>query len=284
MSEESTPSLYELLPEQYHKPLQDAGIKDAESLAKNWADAQSALGGSLRIPGVDAAPEAWQAFEAKLSERVPDLIRVPKDDDAEGRAKLFAALGKPEAPDKYQFSAIEGLDEGTGRQITDWLAKVSHEADLTNDQARRIHAAIAESTRDNTQAFQASIEDRNNKLKAEWGQSYEQRVAMAENVIKRFAGEDGAQFVAEELSQSGLIKNPTLLKTLAKIAEGMSEDTLVVNPDRSRLPSSTADLQMQIAEAQANPAYFDKNSPMHKALVEKVERLYTELAASRTAA
>ena len=281
---ENTPSLYELLPEQYHKPLQDAGIKDAESLAKNWADAQSALGGSLRIPGADAGDEAWQAFDAKLQERVPNLVRMPGEEDAEGRARLYAALGKPEAPDKYQFSVVEGLDEGTGKQITDWLAKVSHEADLTNDQARRVHLAIAESTRDNTQAYQTAIEERNEALRKEWGQSYDQRIAMAENVLKRFAGEEGAAFVADELGQSGLMKNPTLLKTLAKIAEGMDEDSLVVNPDRSRLPSSVADLEMQIAEARANPAYTDTNSPMHKALVEKVERLYTELAASRAAA
>lgn len=273
----------ETLPEEYREAVQSAGIQSLETLVKNWQDAQSALGSSIRVPGKDAPPEALAEFDKRIMERVPGLVRLPGDGDEDGMKRLYASLGAPDAPDKYKFSAVEDLDEGTSKQIGDWISSIAHEASLTNTQADRIYKAVAESTRENTTAYKSALEERTAALKREWGNSYDQRMTMAKSVLAKFAGEEGAEFVEQELGLSGLERNPTLTKALAKIALAMNEDTLVVGQDQ-RVPHSASELRAQIAEAQGNPAYLDATNPMHKPLVEKVRRLSEELAAVRSAA
>ena len=276
----------ELIPEQYREPLKAAGITTAEGLAKNWADAQSMLGASVRIPSKEASAEDLAAFDAKLAEKVPGLVRLPQDGDTEGFSRLYSALGKPESPDKYQFDAIERLEEGTAKQMSEWVAKIAHEANLTTAQAKRVYAAIAESTRDNTEAYTATLQERQEALKREWGNGYPQRVAMAQGLLKAIGGEEGVKLVEGELAATGLEHHPTLLKILAKAAEGMDEDKLMIDVDRSRLPKSLAEIDAQIGEIRGNSKhpYHDPRNPGHSAACAVMERLYAERAALRSQA
>lgn len=273
--------LNDIAPEEYHEALSNAGIRDVESLVKNWADSQSALGSSIRIPGKDAGPEAKAEFDKRLMERVPGLVRLPNGEDAEELGRFYSALGRPESADKYTIPAeVEGIAPDAAKQIRDWVADFSHKANLTDTQARQVHEAITGSTRENLTAYSKAIEERTNQLKSDWGQGYDQRMAMVEGVVRKLVGDEGAQLLEQELSQSGLERNPTLTRLLAKVAEGMGEDEFMSPVDRSRIPASVTELQLQLSEVENNPAYLTGR----KDLVEKALHLRSQLEAARRVA
>ena len=163
--------LLESLPEQYHDPLTAAGIKDAETLARNWIDAQSMLGSSIRLPPKDAAPDDIAAFDARLSERVPGLVRLPDAEDKEGWGRFYGQLGRPEKPEGYTFEKVEGVADNVEQNIRTWTATLAHENGLTQAQAKKVYEGLAASNRDNAQAFTTTIEERRGVLKREWGQT-----------------------------------------------------------------------------------------------------------------
>lgn len=84
-----------------------------------------------------ALAEAYINAEKALSTRPG--FEMPKPEDKEGRAKIFAALGVPESSDKYDLGETakamkpEALKEWTG---------VLHKHNLTNEQAQGLVAEV----------------------------------------------------------------------------------------------------------------------------------------------
>lgn len=87
--------------------------------------------------GPTALAEAYINAEKALSSR--PQFEMPKPEDKEGRAKIFAALGVPEGADKYELGEVakamkpEALKEWTG---------VLHKHNLTNEQAQGLVAEV----------------------------------------------------------------------------------------------------------------------------------------------
>lgn len=282
----------EALPENYREAVANAGIDSMDKLVQNWADAQSAVGSSIRIPGPDAGAEQVAEFDNRLREKVPRLVRLPDGEDPEEVSRFYGALGRPEAPDGYAYGELPDLEVGSAsdkqtwgeadRKTREWISGISHKANLTNAQAQVLYSDMVGDARANVATAIQTRESMASKLREDWGQDYEQRMAMAGHVLKVFGGDEGAALAAQELDATGLSNSPAVARILHNIASNLSEDQIIeggVTP--SNLGKTAEQIKQTINEMRGNKDHpmHDAKHPSHGDAMAKLTSLYEELGA-----
>ena len=117
-----------------------------------------------------AVVESYMNAEKALSSREPS---IPKPEDTAGWAKLRAAMGVPEAPDKYDLGEVgkslkpEALQQWGG---------VFHQLGLSNDQAAKLVAQTTQMAQAQQEAqhaeYVATTEKVAERMKAEYGDKW----------------------------------------------------------------------------------------------------------------
>lgn len=160
--------------------------------AKPWYDGADAdTLGYLQNRGLDkkdvkevalASIKAHREAMTKLGAPPDQLVRLPKDaNDVETRKALFARLGKPDSPDKYDLKAAE--DGGASPEFVEFLRKTSDKLDLTAEQARELakdFIVYADGTTKGDEAGQAAaLEQERADLRKEWGANFNANLTIA---------------------------------------------------------------------------------------------------------
>jgi hypothetical protein len=268
-----------LAPE-FREAVSKTGITDANGLAKAYLEAQSFMGTSIRIPGVDAGKEDIAKFDARLAEKVPGLVRLPGDGDAEGWKTFHQRLGVPSAPTEYKFSAVEGIPEEIGNNLDQWFAPIAHKANLTPGQATAVRKEWLGSVQAAGEAAESAQTAAADALRTEWGAGYEQRLARAMGTLVPVLGADKAAKFKTEVEAVGLGNAPMLFQLLDRVADYVGEDRFVPGQRPNHgLPDTMTELESKIAEIQKNPAYGNRLDPAHKSLLAKMEALFNQKAA-----
>lgn len=115
-------------------------------------------------------------------------VVLPKDDtDAEGWNKVWAKLGRPEAPEGY------GLDKaGLDPEAAGYFAKAMHELGVPARQATGLAAKYQEFAQQLVQkgeeAFATQAKQQLEALQREWGPGFEERQAVARLAVRQFLG------------------------------------------------------------------------------------------------
>lgn len=274
------PAFVETLATEYRDAIQRTGISDANALANAYLNAQSALGKSIRIPGADAGADDVTKFEQRLAEKVPGLVKVPKEGDTAGWQTFYQRLGTPETPDGYKFAAVEDVPDHVVQPIDNFLKPLLHSAHITAGQAATVREALIETQRAAHAQSQAQLQAAQSALQEKWGAGYDQRFARASGVVnKLLPGEDGDQLRAA-LDAAGLGNVPQLLQLLDRVADFTSEDAFVQGArPNSGIPDTLGELDAQLAEISRNPAYHNNRDPLNKSLVQKALNLHEQRAA-----
>ena len=108
------------------------------------------------------------------------------------------------------------------------------------------------------------------ELRQEWGQEYDVNMTLANRAIDQIGGEE----LINLFEQSGMGRNPIVVKAFAKIGKAISEEAGL--DTQQQTGEDTATLDEEIAEIQADKAYLDKNDPRHAGLVQKMQRLMSK--------
>ena len=169
-------------------------VKDLPDLFNQFQHAQSAIGNSLRIPGPDASAGDQQGFYAKVMEKAPGLVRKPVDGDDESKQNFWKGMGKPEAADAY--AAIEGL----APEQTEFMRQAAFDADLTNDQFKRLAEKMAGKTAIEKSDAEAAKAAKMQNLEQKWGAAKEDKM----RAISLMAG----QLEMPEALKEGMSGNP----------------------------------------------------------------------------
>lgn len=161
-----------------HESLKD--FKDPGSLAKSYIETKAMVGSSMRLPGPDASAEDKAAFVAKLAEKFPDTVYLPKsDEEAAGLEKqLWEKLGRPSDPKGYD---LKDVDLGGVELDVAGLAKMGAELGWTKGQFKAFAKGLAKSQ--NEQKAQALAQQA--ELKKEWGAAFAEKVNAAAEVAKK---------------------------------------------------------------------------------------------------
>lgn len=162
------------LPEDLRNEAMFKDVPDVPTLAKIARDAKHALGSSIRIPGPDAADPVKQEFQAKLRERVPDLI-LRTDADA-----VKAALGVPKEPKEY---GLEGVAFEPGTELSEQEVTALRERaarySLPKEQFKALLKDVATERAQTTKAQK----EMQTALKTEWGAAYDERLGKVRAVL-----------------------------------------------------------------------------------------------------
>ena len=232
-----------------------ATVKDVNDLAKGYVNAQSLIGAKrIALPSDKATPEELNQF--------------------------YAALGRPEAVDKYSEGAIkpaEGLtlDKESLGKAREQMFKLG----LTDAQQKGIMdfylGGLNEGHTKITQDMETGKANAENTLRQEWGTNYDTNLSVVKNVLRHFGNED----VMKELETS--IGNSTgLTKMLHNFGKTLLEDKGPKGKFTVEVNTPAAAVQL-LAELKSDPqfqkALNTNTDPGHKDAVELWMQVHRQL-------
>ncbi len=230
------------------------------------------------------------------------LLGVPKDrlltlpatpEDAEGWKAVHLKLGMPEKPEGYKLSAPK-LPEGmkVDEKLQGSFLKKVHELGGSNKVADGLfqwwNGEMAALHKAQGDADKTALANAGTALRGEWGQAYDDRIALAKGAINHYSSElklgDG---VMAEIDKFGIGNLPGMAKIFAHVGEQLREDGLIGRADQSGSVMAPAEAEQQIAAKFADKdfmaRYRSKAASGHKEAVEQLQRLY-QLAAGTAGA
>ena len=215
-----------------------------------------------------------------------DKVIVPagKHDTPEVWNGVFNKLGRPQSADGYQFQSPT-LPEGMALDpnLEKSFKEVSHFLGILPWQAEGIYKFYNDHTGKAFQDYQTRVsesqrtamEEATNALKQEYGSKLDDKLLLAKKVIRTYGGEP--EKVEKFIDRFG--NDPTVIRTLVKLGELISEDKLKSGekPEWDLTGGDARKKAVDIMSNTANPlnkAYLDKQHPQHSEAVSQVENLF----------
>lgn len=167
-------------------------------IAKSYSELESKLGKSLIQPGENASDEEVQAF--------------------------YERLGKPKSADGYSIKGDEAK----------FFREIAFKNNLSDAQAKSFfeqlqgvgNAAINQQKI----ALQQQATETENKLKAEYGNSYNTKIEMLRRGVETYGGKE----LGNLLKNSGLLANETVVRMFIKLGEQSAEAHTQNNGSQSK--------------------------------------------------
>lgn len=177
-----------------------------------------------------AALESYRNAETLLGAPAEQILRIPKEDDAEGLAKFHNRLGRPEKPEEYGLEVPEGDDGNFARHMSGFMHKLGVSKNVAQQLAKEVNRLSAEGKAAQEQQDATNKATRDAAfaaLKTKLGPQYDATRAGAERAIRAFAGK--AELSAEEADQYvGLLdKAPVFFRFISAAMQGLGEERFV---------------------------------------------------------
>lgn len=217
---------------------------------KGLVDAQKLIGKEkIPLPGKDATDEDW--------------------------AEVWNRLGRPETVDGYKLPEDVKLAEGMSLDagMIKGFKEQCHKHGILPKQAESIYRWFVESQNSAFNGFMGSRAEITKKaetaMRNEYGQAYEQNIALAQKVVKKFAGEEAFKALA-----AGAGNDPHLIRMFVNIGKAMSEDQL--GGKAKSFIMEPAEAQAEIAKIKADLKHplWVEGHPEHKMAVDKWNQLH----------
>jgi hypothetical protein len=155
-----------------------------------------------------------------------DKIAKPNDKWGDKEwGDFYSQLGRPESPDKYS-----NPDLGEGVKLDENQLKggkeLFHKLGLSDNQAKELIKFDVERMTNASKTLEeqkvAAATQAEAALKKEWGQKFDMNVELAKAAASKFGDESLQNFLK---ANPQLDNNPDFMKFLAKVGEGMMEDS-----------------------------------------------------------
>ncbi|HHI3922224.1 TPA: peptidase [Klebsiella pneumoniae] len=185
-------------------------------------------------PGTGSAPQGDQpAQQDGENPSVDGEGQQEKAENQDGEQQKTEKEQKQEgAPEKYEFTAAEGVDLDT-EALKDF-EPVARELNLTNEQAQKLVDAypkiLAGVQQRQAEAWQAQTEEWAATVKADkeiGGDKLTANLGVAQRALDTF----GTPELKEYLNGTGLGNHPELVKAFIKVGQAMSEDGMVTGKE-----------------------------------------------------
>lgn len=255
----------------YHDPC--AGEDTPPSDPGNGGTPPSDEGGGNLLNGATGGGNGQEQFE------LPDKFKVSKEDgstDWEQVAKrginsyreLEKRMGSTELPPKSadEYKIEKWLPDGFESKpeaMKPILSKM-HELGLNNKQVQGMLALYGDQLvlglANEKQSFETAIA----ALKDKWGDQAPKNLELANLAVGAYATDEEKQFLASNPQKAN---DPFWLAIFARVGADLGEDRI---PDTGGAGGESDEL----SALRKHPAYFDEKHPEHRAIVDKVSRLY----------
>lgn len=239
----------EWIPEKYWKA--DKNEADYEGLAKGYTNLEQLLG----------------------REKIPKPL---SDEDQEGWDRWYAASGRPDKPDAYEFKRPDKLGEGQqyDEELEQDFRATAYGMGLNKRQANGLYEKFVQNQIKRYEAYATSKKQQRAEAEAnlqrEYGGKYDAALQQAKVAMANYADPEFRQY----LEESGHGNDPRMVRFLMRIGKEMQGDTRALGKPAPQV--NTADLERTIREFESknSSALFDKSHPDHAALVKERNRLY----------
>jgi uncharacterized protein GlcG (DUF336 family) len=178
---------------------------------------------------------------------------------------IYSRLGRPENASGYDISVDGNL---ITEEIATEYADMAHKLRLTPEQANGVleyyRNSINQSDEQMQQVVQEQAEQTTAELQREWGRAFEQKVALAREVVDQFAGSEILQL---RLDDGTLIGNhPAFIKAFAAIGDFKStvtsEDTISDSAMNRQFTPAQAQAEVDAMLNDKSHAYWDRKNPV----------------------
>ena len=261
-------------PQQTEQPI--SSTTEQPTVAKSWKEAISEEyrkdPNIEKFTEIDALAKSYINATRMIGQ---DKVAVPNENSTEDQwNEVYAKLGRPESADKYKLdvkSEAVPIEDGAIKQF----AETSHKLGLNNKQAQGIleyyksmMEGSAQQSKVDTETAQAQAEQ---QLRQEWGKTFEENVKKAGSVAKANLGVDVLDMQLKDGTRLG--DHPEVIKGFAKIADMMSEDTIVAT--ESENVDQGKDIEQEISRIMNDRTgpYWNKTHPDHDKIVQQVYTL-----------
>ena len=224
----------------------------------------------------DQALESYQHLEKTMRAPADQVVRLPKEDDAEGWGDVYTRLGRPEEPAGYKLNEAE-VPEGVP-DFTPRLREWAHEAGLSQNQTSQIHekgqARLVEMTQEaEAQRLEQSAAGEQD-LRREWGEAWDANVANGKRFVQSFKiDQDTLGKLESALGTAGLYK------LAADIGRGLGEHGMPTGAEDDGggltfgMPPASA--KAKIADLSLDKDFMDQYMDGRKEAVARMTRLHS---------
>jgi len=201
-----------------------------------------------------------------------DKVVIPNQNSTEDQwNEVYGKLGRPESPDKYKFDVKSEVIPFADNVIKQYADNV-HKLGLNNKQAQGIlefyKNSMEQSAKQSQIDMETAKEQSQQQLRQEWGRAYDDNLKKAGAVAKANLNSQILDMQLKDGSRLG--DNPEIIKGFAKIANLLSEDSMVSTESES--VNQGKDLETEISRItndKSNP-YWNKSHPDHTKMVQQV--------------
>lgn len=239
----------EWIPEKYWKA--DKNEPDLEGLGKGYTNLEQLLG----------------------REKIPKPL---SDEDQEGWDRWYAASGRPEKPDAYEFKRPDKLPDGLGydEELEQDFRATAYGHGLNKKQATALYEKFVATQIQRYDAFAKSKQQQRAEaevaLQREHGPKYEAALQQAKVAMANYADPEFRQY----LEESGQGNDPRMVRFLMRIGKEMQGDTRALGKPQPQVNSADIERTIREFESKNRSALYDRSHPDHAALVKERNRLY----------
>lgn len=234
-----------------HPSLKD--FKSPADLAKSWVEAQKLIGvDKLPMPPKDAKPEVREKFLNDVYDR----------------------LGRPKEAKEYKITDVklpEGVDLKIAPDAVEALKTEAHKLGLLPHQLDGLYKWYVTDTANKVKAHNDGLtkekQDTEAALRSEFGAAYDAKVAKAQELLNKFAGND-----YKVLLDKGFGNDPAVVRFMAKMAETISEDTFAKGGAEATMTPEEA--KAEIPKVMDMLSKMEQSHPEYKSLVARKRQLY----------
>ena len=235
-----------------------AHIPDVQTMAQSYVNAQRMVGADkMVIPGKWADETDWNG--------------------------VYDKLGRPKDGAGYEFDT-SGVSEGEtiNEDFVGWFRNSAHKHGFNQKQAQGLMADYMEYAATEQSQGVADVETGRTQtmadLKKEFGRAYDDRVALGNQFIDRFAEPELTHLVLQD--GTPLRNNPAFIKTLINtqswVADNIGEDQMVSAGDGSAF--TPAEAQKEVDELmRPDSPYWDRRHSQHEYTVKRVQELMGDI-------
>lgn len=247
------------LPDDIRPLAQAKGWKSLAEAVKSYAHLERLIGAKrIALPPKDGQGNRdWSAWEG------------------------WSALGRPEAPERYEFRGQAGRTlSDTDRDFHRHMAPHLHRAGLAQWQVDMLAEGLegfgSQHRERGQRRAQEEIAAAETELRRDWDRDYDRHLDLANRAVRRFGGSE----LAKALGQSGLGRNPAVVRAFARIGATLAEDggTPAEARPGAGAPSARAEIQRLKADAEFQQAFLNRLHPGHEAAMARMLRLQAQVS------
>ena len=174
--------MLEQIDEQYRADPSIQDFNNLNDLVKSTIETKAMVGNSVRRPGPDAGPEAYEAYLNKLINNDPTLMLKPDFAEKEQSHEFFRTIGLPEESAKYENPEGMKLPEDVEAEMRSLL----YDAEIPQAAYTKIMQAFSDRQQQTVEMNTELHDSDMAQLKGKWGQALDDRTSAARRMNEEF--------------------------------------------------------------------------------------------------